>query len=593
MDKFKILELIDSKINSKKEEFVFPDNYYYCKKRFGNTVSLDGLSFINCDIKDLVTCFHLINDESDIDESLKEINKLYNFFKYFSTDSLVDLHNLGLEAPAEKVEQFLNRNTLRIVNKSCDDLKNKSFFKTFKAAVGNVDEYYDGMETFMDLFKNNKSYLLYVLEIYISYYQLKDIWKHIDKTPGLKNKDKRRLLQGEIDRVPVYSLGIDAFNLVPKYINEMDNKKKEYDKAFVTRKRTLKYTKDKFLKVCDDLEITDYKDLISYVDDEELKKELLLYVYEKNCKYLEMLNNDISKYSNEKYSSIIYILNKYNISYDGNLSVFEYLNIDDFERIIDLLKKINLSDDVIMNILKNTSVDIVDSIKEYVFRGIINKDFINNNLDIFRNNDKLNRVVNNINYFQSNDINPYIFRNNSYILLQDNDINKNTIDILLDYNLIGSLKNTMDIKFFNDSELNNKIDTLLELGLEKYFEEDLRLLNYNNYDRIKLLKALGVEFDSIDSVIKVLENDKFIVEDNEISNYLPNSNIIMDEAILNKDLLDSYSNTSRTYKIGNVILSKRKINNLINDGNSLYNSIFDNNGYSIEDYDTITHKLSK
>ena len=373
----------------------------------------------------------------------------------------------------------------------------------------------------------------------------------------------------------------------------MDNKKKEYDKAFVTRKKTLKYTKDKFLKVCDDLEITDYKDLISYVDDEELKKELLLYVYEKNCKYLEMLNNDISKYSNEKYSSIIYILNKYNISYDGNLSVFEYLNIDDFERIIDLLKKINLSDDVIMNILKNTSVDIVDSIKEYVFRGIINKDFINNNLDIFRNNDKLNRVVNNINYFQSNDINPYIFRNNSYILLQDNDINKNTIDILLDYNLIGSLKNTMDIKFFNDSELNNKIDTLLELGLEKYFEEDLRLLNYNNYDRIKLLKALGVEFDSIDSVIKVLENDKFIVEDNEISNYLPNSNIIMDEAILNKDLLDSYSNTSRTYKIGNVILSKRKINNLINDGNSLYNSIFDNNGYSIEDYDTITHKLSK
>ena len=84
-----------------------------------------------------------------------------------------------------------------------------------------------------------------------------------------------------------------------------------------------------------------------------------------------------------------------------------------------------------------------------------------------------------------------------------------------------------------------------------------------------------------------------MIDDKDISNYLPNSNIIMDEVLLDKELLDNYSNTSRTYKIGNVILSKRKIDNLTNNGNSLYNSIFDNNGYSMEDYDTITHNLSK
>ena len=593
MDKLEIIELIDSKINSKKEEFVFPEKYYYCKKRFGNTVSLDGLSFIKCDIKDLVNCFHLINDNSDLDQSLEEINKLYDFFNFFTIDSLVDIHNLCVDSSYKKVNLYLAKQALSAVNRRYDKRDNNSFIKSIKDTKDDVNNYYSGLDTFMDLFHNNHSYLLYVLKIYISYYQLNDIWDLIDNSKGLKNKDKRRFLQAEIDKEAVYKSGIEAFNFVPKYIIEMDNKKKEYDKAYITRKKTLKYTKSKFLNVCDDLEITDYKDLISYVEDEDLKKELLLYVYEKNCKYLEMLDKDISKYSNDKYSNYILVLNKNNISYDGSLSVFEYLNVEDFEKIIDILRQMRLSDELIINILKDTSIDVVDKIKDYYYKGIITEDFINNNKDIFSNINKLNVVVENINYFQNIDINPYIFRNNYYILLQDNNINKDITNMLLDYNLIGSLKNTIDIKFFNDKCLDKKIDTLLELGLEEYLEEDLRLLNYDNYDRIKLLKALGVKFDSIDSIIKLLENDKFMIDDKDISNYLPNSNIIMDEVLLDKELLDNYSNTSRTYKIGNVILSKRKIDNLTNNGNSLYNSIFDNNGYSMEDYDTITHNLSK
>ena len=602
MDKFEIINYIDSELNKNEEDYVFPESYYYCKKRFKNTISKDLEDFVNCNLDDLIVCYNLICIEGDnfnaILKDVETFNKIMSFLDY---GSLVRIFNLSQGSNIERIRNIII-DKIKIIESGAKN-KNKiqnfmDFFKNASEDLKNFPEkaetYAHGIIFFEYLFNNYKEYLLNLIQIYLSRHVIEIINDEISDIQ-IKNKYKKRLIKDVYDEhYDELAPGFLALNQISTYIAEEETKKRNYDKNKNRKRRNLKETRKMFLNVCDNEEITNYKDIIKYVEDPVLKEKILTYIYERNCNYIASLDKIINVSLDDKHSKYLVILNRNNVSYDGDLSVFSGLNFNDFEMAVSVLKQMSLDNDVIISILKNTSLSNVLMIRDYFNKGYISYEFINNNIDVFGiGSDKLSCLSNNIMYYQNRDINPYIFRNNSYVFLQDNDLNKRVIDLLEEYNLISSLKNTSDIKFLSDQNIDRKIDYLLELGMEQYLEEDLRLLNYNNYDRIRLLQVLGVTFNSYDEVLKVLDSNSFMIDDESIGDYLPNSNIMMDEVLLDSDLLNNFNNTSRTYKIGNTILSKRKINRLLSEGFSLYTSIFNGNGFTKEEYNSITSSLIK
>ena len=125
-----------------------------------------------------------------------------------------------------------------------------------------------------------------------------------------------------------------------------------------------------------------------------------------------------------------------------------------------------------------------------------------------------------------------------------------------------------------DEQLEEKIDRILELGLETYLQEDLGLLNQdlNSFKRIIVLQRLNIPIDDISQLYCILENQKFVVPDCDIDNYIFDANKydisqIEDNTISKNDfykLLEKYQHTKLTYNIDGIFISKNKIQRNLN-----------------------------
>lgn len=590
--------------NSKFDYCEYFDEYEeFVKNNPCNTVE----SFANSDIWEVAKYLYQITEPiATLEENKETIDNFKSFFDGIDSDLCCGMMGLfdelcSLGIVDEVVDFFEESGVIKGLLKI-----NKIDFKDnrLRDLIIDIKHVYKKdllkISSFLKFYENDPESISVIMDLVLAHRELKkasDFTKDLKENCycGYTNREEKRFLES---KVKLYNKVCDAksiLNEVSKIRNLVDEQRSrasKYEKNI--RKELCGY--DKALTLLDvslkRREITNAKEIIKNVKDEDMKKAFLKLIYEHNKVYYEELENEYNRLNQNDSNKYVALLQKYNISFtqEDVKEIMRRNNIDDTSEIINNIVKLNLTTQNV-EILKHTSLDKFMRIKNLVDCGYISAKYLNNNEKFMWDESNLLDIYEeNISYLDNFNLNPGMFINITDVIIYSFDSFSNNLKILNDYGLLKYLKNVDNLSFLRDINLVSKIDKFLELGYESFLENDLGILNLSNLKRLDILNSFNMPITDISTMYKVLSNQKFIIDDSKIDEYLPNVVELSEKKNITSNLSD-FRNTNRVYSIGDSLFSINKINRLLESGNSLYDSLFMNRKFSEEEYDNILKAL--
>lgn len=590
--------------NSKFDYCEYFDEYEeFVKNNPCNTVE----SFANSDIWEVAKYLYQITEPiATLEENKETIDNFKSFFDDIDSDLCCGMMGLfdelcSLGIVDEVVDFFEEPGVIKGLLKI-----NKIDFKDnrLRDLIIDIKQVYKNdllkISSFLKFYENDPESITVIMNLVLAHRELKkasDFTKDLKENGycGYTNREEKRFLES---KVKLYNKICDTksiLNEVSKIRNLVDDQRSrasKYEKNI--RKELCGY--DKALTLLDvslkRREITNAKEIIKNVKDEDMKKAFLKLIYEHNNVYYEELENEYNRLNQNDSNKYVALLQKYNISFtpEDVKEIMRRNNIDGTLGIIKNIVKLNLTTHIV-EILKHTSLDKFMRIKNLVDCGYISAKYLNTNEKFMWDESNLLDIYEeNISYLDNFNLNPGMFINITDVIIYSFDSFSNNLKILNDYGLIKYLKNVDNLSFLGDVNLVFKIDKFLELGYESFLENDLGILNLSNLKRLDILKSLNMPITDISTMYKVLSDQKFIIDDSKIDEYLPNVVELSEKKNITSNLSD-FRNTNRVYSIGDSLFSVNKINRLLESGNSLYDSLFMNRKFSEEEYDNILKAL--
>ena len=272
-------------------------------------------------------------------------------------------------------------------------------------------------------------------------------------------------------------------------------------------------------------EITNYRTLLASIPDQDLQLLFLNYVYRNNLAIAEQVQEKYNKTFSTEVSAYAQILSSF--SMPNNKEFLECVTSrytkEELQEALDGLKKIKITNpEDIYKILSISNSQTISLLKSLTEKEIIPSEFYKSHMSIFSTDSNVySTVLENINTFTTNNINPKYLYSNTSILLVDSIAFRKRIDLLREENLLGSIKKDSDISFFAREEL---AERLALIGKSKHMSdvrEDISLLNASN---VKWKRAIVME--SIDMPVSkedlpaFLDRDDFFIPDSKIDSYI-------------------------------------------------------------------------
>lgn len=448
-------------------------------------------------------------------------------------------------------------------------------------------------------------------EALINVYNLKMLKEDIESTSetldrlGARKKAKKMFISNTYD-----TSDIDRdFATMRKYYDQIAAKDRQ-EKRTAQREAIVYHTlEEKLINALDKDEITDVAKMISKVPDEEIRLEVLKLIYEHNSTYYQALLVEYNKLAENSAIHYQTLLKEYDID-SIDVSTIMNNSLEDVKDILQGLRKINILDPKqITIVLQVTDKETFAKVMSYVDIGILTPAFIKSALLIFdRASDEYNNFIVNIKMFKELGFNPNNLTFSQEIFISSPAIVAKNIEILKQYGFDRSMKKDLDYSFLTSKSLIATLDKMLELGLEKFLEEDLSLLNYSaNLDRLRIVHELNIPLDTKDELLAVLTTSKFLVSDELISDYVAMSTREEQEQLIKRtdipddlDILKQYQKTSRTYEINGVLISTNRVkrnysefNKNACEGNRLLYSILTDSDLTKSNYRTIKETFTE
>ncbi len=332
--------------------------------------------------------------------------------------------------------------------------------------------------------------------------------------------------------------------------------------------------------------ITDYNTLMQLLASDKLEKvkyfdECLGYLNNSEMQrvfILEYQDYIKDRYQNvkEKYDTLVdngdtrlkVLFNDYGLKFselDEDTKKFIIsINYDDVEKIMVEIKKLGIKDITeYAYLIVNSSVDIVNRFNTDIVDGLINRKYVLDHLNLLSkekdNGLYFKHYLRVVTLIKEKNLNLRLFEYSSDIYGCNIELVNKNLNILDNYGLLGYLKNCSNFAFFNSSDLERRIDALLELGYENILVNKLDLLNYD-YEIIKRLYAYKGIGEEVDNIEEVLETKEPIVPDEDLDSYIVNVADIETEQLGEPPFVEvSNANNSLTVNINGVLFSRNRV----------------------------------
>lgn len=578
------LTLSEDRLDLKKIEKVITEN---------NFTTVKGL--LNINTVDVITAYLCINSNKyNFDEIHTRIEKNMDLTKPHAKmlqENLIDL--------------LSNRITSFLLEKLLKDMTDD--FKQFD--YNSLKELY--LDNAVDL--HNVFVIMSVIEEIKRFNeQLKDYTEKIEARVKYKNKAIEETLKDKYN----FDKLTEELQKIINYYQKIKKKDKEEKRQLKLELANYKTAKNLLLKG----KVKDIDKLLSLIKNDEIKKEILYQINNIKKEEFSSLYEEYSKLSNNNKLEVQALFKDYDFDFNGlsseNVNKILLIENNVLKLLLEKIKLLNIVDiKLVEYILLNSSCDILDHIIYLIKDNIITLEFVIDNISILSIKDNRNsnypKLVEMLELFKNEGINSRLFVTDLELYLYDVNIIKNNIYILKKYNLLSSLKTSETFDFLKDNNLNKKIDILLELGYEKLLEENLSLLNrnINQIEKLYILKNMTLLPVDMESLIKVLDDDKFLAFVDNPYNYIYNAvDNHVDKNLLNEVKMNSFDNeqvidntTSRVINISGILFSRNRIrNNLkilnkfdLSDEERQINSFLIGSVLSQEEYDTLISELKE
>ncbi len=582
MDKLELIEAINKKIQlleAQKEDGNKDLNFFLQVAK--NITDSSLFSLMETNLFELILAdFKIEHQDLNLRKIKKMINPFYSLFSkidegisfslWSSMMGIIEGHCL------ESFKQLLlEKSSLKSLINEYRIRKDKNISEETKDDISNIIEIQEtySLETnelikameFMKCYMHESVEILNIINfVRVTKRLKKDFDKRFNanKTSTTTNK-KDKIFQKFVSS----SIDTKEFTGVLSKVNQYACETEKEEKSRLRKiEKTIRDYKEflvNFLEAIKNKEISNYKELISKIADDELKLEALKIIYLHNQSYYQQLDEEYEMISQNSQLKIQDLLSKYDLK-PGEYKLEKILRLT-YEEINEMLRltvRMLFDKELIIYVLENSDLKKLKIISEYVRRDILTSKFIKLYPQILIDSDINERLISNISVLEENDINPNIFNKSLNILLMDKEIFRQKINILKKYNLLGSIKTTNNYAFLEDNDLEKKIDKYLELGLEAFLVQNLDLLNKSNIERLYAIKFLNLPITNEETLFSYLKEENYFVKDDNLDEYLPNvvGYKVDDEDYegINIDL-ESFKNTERTYAINGHLVSSNKV----------------------------------
>lgn len=353
---------------------------------------------------------------------------------------------------------------------------------------------------------------------------------------------------------------------------EQDNKVKQ--KNLIRTQDIYNNLEKQLLNALQNKEVKNVEDLINKIPSESVRKQILRIIYTHNQTFYKELTSEYENISSNTALQYQSLLSKHGItpeSYDPETIMDNSLT--DVEKMLEKMSKLGIttSKDVLKT-LQQSNLEIITNYSSLIDKGIITNELISSNKNsLDKSSDEYANFMRNIALLQEKRINPYCISEAQDVFTTPHTIFRKNIQTIEEYGLTKNLKSGINSSFLAQEKLNYAIDTLLELGYEKYLENCPELLNYSDrFARLQIVKELNIPISNKEELIELLTTEKFFLSDDEITDYVYNAvdfNLPYVTAATEstKDItqylekLEAYDYKKRTYNLDGVLISKNKV----------------------------------
>lgn len=359
-------------------------------------------------------------------------------------------------------------------------------------------------------------------------FNLMDVIDHLNELTWIYNENlsikQKMLLLSENTQ--------DFFNKISLKKESLKKENKKINKQNTSEITKLSKLKREILNNINKNEITNIDIILSLCDD-ELKKDILLYIKSKNQLYYESLEKQYNDLRKNSISSFINIFGQNNVNFlsysekeQKEIILYGY---DYIEKIFDFLNKIELSfDKNVISIIKRTNIDIINQYKKFLQEGYISSNFIRENISILFPLE-YQKLLRNMKILIDKNINIKDLEiDGMYFYIADSNLVQDNIQILEKYKINIKARNIKNYNFLTKENLEDYILSLKDIDID--INNNLYILNcdYNIIKRIKVCKSIGVDIYENNRIKSdILDKKLFFIPDSKIDKYVSDKILIL------------------------------------------------------------------
>lgn len=336
---------------------------------------------------------------------------------------------------------------------------------------------------------------------------------------------KRKILKVIGDSLDWQNIN-DGYNGMVAYYKKLE---KELNKKSLTRTKSTQAYRvffSYFVGLDESKEITGYRSIVQNIPDEDLKKEILTYIYNRNLEKQEKVESDYQTLVGSGKTAYYSILESYAIPRtDETISRLQSkYNKEQVASSLEQLSSLGIEDpNLLYQILLVSDEETIISLTSFFAdKEIISKETLKAHPKIFDPNSTCyNNAMQNIDTIIDNGINPKYLYGNPATLFAEPELVKENFASLQESALTTSIGKDSDISFLGNAEMKTKLSLATLSGNRKALTENISLLNAptSGWKKVQIMNFLSMPV-SEEELPAFLESDSFFIPDSKLDDYL-------------------------------------------------------------------------